>query len=285
MPFTVAPAPWRSNSFEQLFRKRTMYSGRHLGVRINPLRSRLIAILVLQWYLMRCRGIMVPRETMAGGIMMLMHEAIPGLVDQDVSAVQGGGASVSEIERRLAPYVARAEPRQRAMASRQGLLSPAERTNSGPVAEVSGDATPDACQHRRRRARWDPEAGRDELRREVVQPLRAPEAVLVLDDTGLLNTGRHAAGVARPYRGTAGTVDHGHMGVLLGAASALGHALVDRERDLPEAWTDTRERCQHAGIPADRPLAAGVPARWVTGDRVSGHDGFAKKVGFAAHLL
>jgi len=46
---------------------------------------------------------MIPSEKMEGGIMMLMHEAIPGLVDQDVSAVQGGVVYLSDIERRLAP--------------------------------------------------------------------------------------------------------------------------------------------------------------------------------------
>lgn len=107
-------------------------------------------------------------------------------------------------------------PRQRARASRRGLLSPAERQNSWPLAEVSGDATPDAFQPRRRRAWWDPEAVREARRREGVQPLGEPEAVLVIDATGLVKKGRHAAGVARQYRGTVGQVAQGQMGVLLG---------------------------------------------------------------------
>jgi SRSO17 transposase len=154
------------------------------------------------------------------------------------------------------------------------------------LAEVSGEATPYAFQHLLRRALWDPEAVRDELRRYVLQHLGDPEAVLVLDETGFLKKGRHSAGVARQYSGTAGKVDNCQIGVFLGYASPLGHALVDRELYLPEEWTDDRERCQHAGIPADRPfatkpqlarqmlaraLAAGVPARWVTGDSVYGN--------------
>jgi hypothetical protein len=71
---------------------------------------------------------------------------------------------LTEIERRLAPYVERAEPRQRAMAYVRGLLSPAERQNSWQLAEVSGDTTPYAVQHLLRRALWDPDAVRDELR-------------------------------------------------------------------------------------------------------------------------
>jgi len=63
-------------------------------------------------------------------------------MDQDVSAVQGGGGYLNDVERRLAPYVERVEPRQQAMASRRGLLSPVERTNSWQLAEISGAATP-----------------------------------------------------------------------------------------------------------------------------------------------
>jgi hypothetical protein len=52
---------------------------------------------------------------------------------------------------------------------------------------------------------------------------------------------------------------------------------------LPKSWTEDRDRCEGAGIPADRQFATkpelalamvdraldvGVPARWVTGDAV-----------------
>jgi SRSO17 transposase len=116
-----------------------------------------------------------------------------------------------------------------------------------------------------------------------MQHLGDPEAVLVLDETGFLKKGRHSAGVARQYSGTAGTVDNCQIGVFLGYASARGHVLLDRELDLPEEWTDDPERCRQAGIPAGRRVAtkpqlaqqmlarafmAGVAATWVTGDSV-----------------
>jgi SRSO17 transposase len=224
---------------------------------------------------------------MEGGIMMLMHESTPCLVDQDRSVVPGGAAYLSDIERRLAPYFVRAEPRQRAMAYLRALLSPAERKNSWQLAEVSGDATPYAFQHLLRRALWDPEAVRDELRRYIIQHLGDPAAVLVIDETGFLKKGRHSAGVARQYSGTAGRIDNCQIGVFLGYASPLGQALLDRELYLPKAWTNDPTRCQQAGIPEDRwfatkpqlaqqmlqrALAAGVPGRWVTGDSVYGND-------------
>jgi SRSO17 transposase len=208
-------------------------------------------------------------------------------LDQDVPAVQGGAAYLTDIERRLAPYFERAEPRQRAMAYLRGLLSPAERKNSWQLAEVSGDTTPYGFQHLLRRALWAPAAVRDELRRYVIQHLGEPGAVLVIDETGFLKKGRHSAGVARQYSGTAGRIENCQIGVFLGYASRLGQALVDRELYLPEAWTNDRERCRGAGIPETRrfatkpqlaqemlarALAAGVPATWVTGDSVYGDD-------------
>jgi hypothetical protein len=50
------------------------------------------------------------------------------------------------------------------MTSLRGRLSPAERKHSWPRAEISGAATPYAFQPLLRRALWDPEAVRAELR-------------------------------------------------------------------------------------------------------------------------
>jgi SRSO17 transposase len=219
--------------------------------------------------------------------MRLKHEATRDLVDQEVSVVPGGAACLNDIERRLAPYFERAEPRHRVMAYVRGLLSPAERKNTWQLAEVSGDTTPYAFQHLLRRALWEPDAVRDELTTYVVQHLGDPRAVLVMNETGVLKKGDHSAGVARQYSGTAGRIENCQIGVFLAYASGLGHTLLDRELYLPKEWTDERTRCRQAGIPdargfATKPqlarqmlaraFAAGVPAQWVTGDSVYGDD-------------
>lgn len=211
----------------------------------------------------------------------------PAALVEAASAVQGGRAYLADVEQRLAPYFARSEPRQRAMAYLQGLLSPAERKNSWQLAEVMGDATPYGFQHLLRRADWEADALRDELRTYLADHLRDPEAVWVLDETGFLKKGRHSAGVARQYSGTAGRVENCQIGVFLAYASRHGQALLDRELSLPQAWTDDPARCRQAGIPAQRhvatkpqlaqqmlqrALAAGVLAKWVTGDSVYGAD-------------
>jgi SRSO17 transposase len=200
--------------------------------------------------------------------MRLLHESTRCLVDQDESGSPGGAAYLNDIERRLAPYFERPEPRQRALADLRGLLSPAERKNSWQLAEVSVNDTPYGFQYMLRRALWDPEAIRDKLHTFVIQHLGALYAVLVLDETGFLKKG-----ATRSARS--------------GTARRLGQALLDRDLDLPRAWTDDTARCRQAGVPADRrcstkpqlarqtlqrALAAGVPPRWVSGDSVYGED-------------
>jgi SRSO17 transposase len=209
------------------------------------------------------------------------------LAEAAARTVRGGTAYLADIERRLASYFERAEPRRRAMAYLRGLLSPTERKNSWQLAEVSGDATPYGLQHLLRRALWDPDAVCGELRTYVTEHLGDPTSVLVIDETGFLKKGRHSAGVARQYSGTAGRVENCQIGVFLAYASQHGHVLLDRELYLPKEWTDDRDRCQQAGAPEDRRLTtkpqlaqqmlaraftAGVPAAWVAGDSVYGDD-------------
>src|SRR5262245_44566288 len=105
---------------------------------------------------------------------------------------------LTEVERWLMPHFARREAQHRAWAYIRGLLSPAERKNGWQLAEVNGDATPYGVQHLLGRARWDADALRDDLRPYVVEHLGAPQAVLVVDETGFLKKGQHSAGGASP---------------------------------------------------------------------------------------
>jgi SRSO17 transposase len=207
--------------------------------------------------------------------------------DATASSIVGGQAYLADVARRLAPYVARSQSRHRVMAYLRGLLSEAARKNSWQVAEICGESTPYGFQYLLSRADWDAAAVRDELRRYVIQHLGDSNGVLVLDETGFLKKGAHSAGVARQYSGTAGKVENCQIGVFLSYASALGHALLDRELYVPKEWTDDRARCRQAGIPDERgfatkpqlacqmlarAFAAGLPAKWVTGDSVYGDD-------------
>ena len=191
------------------------------------------------------------------------------------------------LHERLAPHFARPEPRRRARAYLRTLLAEAERRNGWQLAEAAGEATPYGMQRLMASASWDADAVRDDLRAYVVEHLGDPAGVLVIDETGFLKKGEKSAGVQRQYSGTAGRIENCQVGAFLAYASLRGHAFIDRELYLPQAWCEDQARCQAAGIPDDVPfrtkpqlaramleraLEAGVPAAWVAGDEIYGGD-------------
>src|SRR5258707_4935121 len=200
------------------------------------------------------------------------------------------GAAPEEVPRaapRLGPRFAREEARLRTQAYLRGLLSPVARKNGWQLAEAAGDRTPYATQHLLGRADWDADAVRDDLRAYVVEHLGDPEAVLVVDETGVVKKGHASAGVAKQYVGVVGKIENAQVGVYLAYASPQGTAFLDRALYLPEEWTDDPARCHQAGLPdtvgfatkpqlargmLERARQAGVPAAWVTGDSVYGDD-------------
>ena len=194
---------------------------------------------------------------------------------------------LAEVHARIAPRFRRAEARARARRYLAGLLAPVERKNGWQLAEQLGEAGPQGVQRLLNAAEWDAEAVRDDLRALVVEQLGEPHGVLVLDETGFLKKGAKSVGVARQYSGTAGRRENQQIGVFLLYASAHGAAFLDRALYLPEVWVGDGARRADAGVPAAvsfatkgdlavamlaRAFAAGVPAAWVVGDTVYGHD-------------
>jgi SRSO17 transposase len=188
---------------------------------------------------------------------------------------------------RIGARFERAEPRQRALAYVQGLMSDIPRKNGWQLAEYAGEKTPDGMQRLLSTAVWDVDGVRDDLRDYVVEEIGTPEGVLVIDETGFLKKGNQSVGVKRQYSGTAGRIENCQIGVFLSYASEKGHALIDREVYLPEEWAGDAARRTIAKVPApvefatkpelarqmlDRAFAAGVPCAWVTGDSIYGGD-------------
>ena len=207
--------------------------------------------------------------------------------DTDAVQVKGWAGELDALHARVAWRFGRPEPRRRALAYLQGLLSQVDRKNSWHLAEHAGELTPDGMQRLLNQAGWDADAVRDELRGYVVEHLGDPRAVLVVDETGFCKKGAKSVGVARQYTGTAGRIENCQVGVFLAYASRHGHALVDRELYLPRCWTDDPARCAEAGVPdqiafhtkpqlaqamLERAVTAGVPAGWVTADTIYGGD-------------
>ena len=186
---------------------------------------------------------------------------------------------------RVAGRFTRVEPRRRATALVLGLLADLPRKNCWTLAEHAGDPSPDGMQHLLRRAKWDADLVRDDVRAYVVEHLADDQAVLVVDETGDLKKGTATVGVQRQYTGTAGRIENSQVAVYLVYSAARGHAAIDRALYVPRSWTDDPDRCRAAGIPdnvafATKPqlatrmvtdaLDADTPARWIAGDEVYG---------------
>jgi SRSO17 transposase len=186
---------------------------------------------------------------------------------------------------RIEGRFARAEPRARVRSYVAGLAAGLERKNGWTLAEQAGEVSPDGMQRLLRRADWDVDGVRDDLRDYVTGHLGEPGGVLIADETGFIKKGTRSAGVQRQYSGTAGRAENCQIGVFLAYASRHGHALIDRELCLPQSWAQDPGRCRAAGIPQDtefatkprqaqamisRAIEAGVPFAWFTGDEVYG---------------
>ena len=222
--------------------------------------------------------------------------------------------ALTELDRlhaRIASRFARAKPRARVRAYVAGLAAGLERKNGWTLAEQAGEVSPDGMQRLLRKADWDVDGVRDDVRDYVVEHLGSADGVLIVDETGFLKKGLRSAGVQRQYapargrypHGTAGRIENPPEGVpqpdrdvpgvrlrpwaRVDRPGAGGTSHAQRGGDLPKSWTEDRDRCRAAGVPDDvafatktvqaremiaRALAAGVPFAWVIADEVYGQD-------------
>jgi SRSO17 transposase len=165
------------------------------------------------------------------------------------------------------------------------LLGPERRKTGWMRAEAAGDAGPWRQQAVLGRSHWDADALRDVVRDYALETLAEGDAVLVLDETGFLKQGTASCGVGRQYTGSAGKITNCQVGVFAAYVSTKGHAFIDRQLYLPQAWTGDPERLAAAHVPEDvtfatkphiavdmveRAIGAGVPFAWVAADSVYG---------------
>ena len=98
-------------------------------------------------------------------------------------------AELDRVHERIAGRFARAEPRARVREYVSGLVAGLERKNGWTPAEWAGEVSPDGMQRLLRRADWDVDGVRDDVREYVVEQLGDRDGVLIADDTGFLKKG------------------------------------------------------------------------------------------------
>ncbi len=194
-------------------------------------------------------------------------------------------SSLRDVKARMRPLFTQERVAGSAGQFLDGLLGPERRKTGWMRAEAAGDSGPWRQQAILGRGRWDADALRDIVRDYALETLADPDAVLVIDETGVLKQGKSSCGVARQYTGSAGKITNCQVGVFAAYVSRHGHAFIDRALYLPKAWTDDPARLKAAHVPPEigfatkpqlavdmieRAIAAGVPFAWVAANRVYG---------------
>jgi hypothetical protein len=122
---------------------------------------------------------------------------------------------LARLHARIAPHFARPEPRRRALAYLQGILSETSRKNGWQLSEHAREATPYGMQRLLSQAVWDADMVRDDLRTYALEQLGTHDAILAIDETSFPKAGNHSAGVGKQYCGTTGQVQNCQVGVFL----------------------------------------------------------------------
>jgi SRSO17 transposase len=205
----------------------------------------------------------------------------------DAAAFEELTAVFAAFHARFAPLFGRTETREHSGQYLRGLLvQQGQRRNAENLAEAIEGVTVRELQRFLTEAPWPTRPVVNHLQAGVAAQLNHPEGVFVFDESGFPKQGRHSVGVARQYCGALGKTANCQIGVFLAYVSDRGHALVDAQLWLPEAWTADTARRERAGVPAAityqskaeialalrrQARAAGhLTGRWVTGDEEYG---------------
>ena len=132
---------------------------------------------------------------------------------------------------------------------------------------------------------WDEEAAGRRVRELVASRYKSPNAIAIIDETGVPKKGEKTAGVQRQYCGARGKIENSVMFVGLAYAAENFHALVELDLYLPRVWAEDKARRVEAGIPEGltfrskqdmsleqlrRAMAEGMLFRWATADEFYG---------------
>jgi hypothetical protein len=158
-------------------------------------------------------------------------------------------ASVAALCARFDDLFARSASRAQARKYLRGWLAGLERQTRWPLAEGVKDGTPDRRQRLLYRVPWDAEAARDRWPEFVIERLGDPEAIAVLEETGIPKQGIRSVGVQKQSCGAVGKLENCQVATVLTSATARGHVFLDRRWFLPEDGCGDRGRRARARVP------------------------------------
>jgi SRSO17 transposase len=140
-----------------------------------------------------------------------------------------------------------------------GLLSQTQRKNMERMDERLGKADDlgqdvyQATQNFISTSRWEVKPLYAQICEQVNRRLGgSPDSVLAIDESALSKKGDKSVGVGRQHNGRLGKLDNCQMGVFSALTCGSRVALIGSRLYLPEDWINDPERCQEAGVPAER---------------------------------
>ena len=190
------------------------------------------------------------------------------------------------LETFLKPYLgllARREQQEHAADYVNGRLRNLPRRTTEPIATERGKKRR-PLQHFVGAGRWDDDAVRSKMCRQVAAEMGSADGVLILDGSGFQKTGPESVGTQRQWCGRLGKEEQCQVGEFLVYAARASVALVDCELYLPKTWANDKRRRARCHVPKDVVFKTGwqlasemvfergrlLPHRWVVGDETYG---------------
>lgn len=127
----------------------------------------------------------------------------------------------------------------------QGQLSDVQRKNCEAIALRFGQC-PRTLQRFLESIKWDEEQLRDRCQEIVARDHAHPEAVGLIDESGIHKSGVCTAGVSRQYNGNRGKIENCVVGVHLGYSAPGFQTLLDSRLYVPQSWADDPARRKKA---------------------------------------
>lgn len=131
-----------------------------------------------------------------------------------------------------------------------GLVSNLKRKNAESIA-YHHDQDRQALQKFIGQMAWDHRPHLTELARQVGAAIGEADAVIVFDPSGFPKKGSESVGVQRQWCGRLGKIENCQVGVYMGYASRVEHALVDVRLYLPAEWATDKKRRKKCGVPKE----------------------------------
>lgn len=144
----------------------------------------------------------------------------------------------------------------------QGQLSDVPRKNCEAIALKFGTA-PRTLQRFLESIKWNEEQLRDRSQQMVAGEHAHPEAIGLIDESGMTKSGAGTAGVARQYNGNRGKIENCVVGVHLGYAAPGFQTILDSRLYLPEDWASDPVRRQKTSFPMRWCFRPSRRSRWI----------------------